>query len=1006
MIALKHHTSKLSTYDDLESLHTFGFRGEALASLCALSQIHVVTARAVDAPKGHKLDFEVSGKLKGTSVVAAQRGTKVVVEKLFWNLPVRAKELEKNIKREYGKALGLLQAYACISTGVRFVVSNQMPKASKSVAFSTGINDSTRDNITNVFGTKTLHALVKLDLKLELQPTKPGISTQTARILSTRPDTASKDVTVQGHISRPVFGEGRQTPDRQFFFVNSRPCGLPQVAKAFNEVYKSFNVSQSPFIFANLMMDTHAYDVNVSPDKRTILLHDQSELLESLKAALVDLFEAQEQSVPHAKLPSAVQAKPPSYKQLTITKQPGIESESQPEADEDSTSPDTPHILRQISQEHVHDASQTAKLGGSASSNGRIPEREMPNFLSQRGPPERLVHNWNGRTTIDRDEIPFVKPKQRQVEQQTQPQPQSTPSAPVWTAFDRMRPPRTPSQIAEITIGDRTTSTVIGDGSPAYKRRRIHTPKNSLAPANGLRAFAMPGSQMEDDEEEVNNSEADEDEVNSQGGGEHGEDNGSNDKEVSDNDTLAEPAHTAHPEAVAPGHHVNDDEGPDQDESADQSIAGSDMQPEDDAGSADSLSNSDTEYLDEDAKKLHEQKKVARLIKEAENTAARPSADNIKRADQALKGTARSKYSVLHLSSSLLTSLEDIKQQVSILSKCETSPVLDNESSQNGDEAMGINDSETVDAEARLSLTVSKLDFAQMTIAGQFNLGFIIALRPNSDTGDEDLFIIDQHAADEKFNFERLTRSLALEPQRLAQPKQLYLTAVDEEIILNHPEALLTNGFVIKTDISGSAPVGERCKLMCLPMSKETTFDLSDLEELLHLLADHSNSSLTQYIPRPSKVRKMLAMRACRSSIMVGKTLTQTRMQKVVSNLGEMDKPWNCPHGRPTMRHLVGLKSWQAWDGVPLYEKEAGGLGGGSTNWGAWLKKKRRATGSEASIMEGDAASAEDSREATPDLPDEHYGSDDEQDVARDEEDTANEATNVNSTLNRVRESR
>jgi DNA mismatch repair protein PMS2 len=126
--ALKHHTSKLRSYDDLENLDTFGFRGEALASLCALSQLYIITAREMDRPRGTRLEFEVSGKLKSTSTIAAQRGTKVVVEKIFHNLPVRKKELEKNIKREYGKVLTLLQAYACISTGVRFTVSNQMPK--------------------------------------------------------------------------------------------------------------------------------------------------------------------------------------------------------------------------------------------------------------------------------------------------------------------------------------------------------------------------------------------------------------------------------------------------------------------------------------------------------------------------------------------------------------------------------------------------------------------------------------------------------------------------------------------------------------------------------------------------------------------------------------------------------------------------------------------------------------------------------------------------------------
>jgi DNA mismatch repair protein PMS2 len=127
-IALKHYTSKLSSYDDLSSLQTFGFRGEALSSLCALSNFHIVTACPTDGAKATKLEFEQSGKLKGTSVVAAKQGTTVVVETLFYNLPVRRKELEKNIKREYNKVLQLLSAYACISVGVKFIVSNSIPK--------------------------------------------------------------------------------------------------------------------------------------------------------------------------------------------------------------------------------------------------------------------------------------------------------------------------------------------------------------------------------------------------------------------------------------------------------------------------------------------------------------------------------------------------------------------------------------------------------------------------------------------------------------------------------------------------------------------------------------------------------------------------------------------------------------------------------------------------------------------------------------------------------------
>ena len=171
-IALKHYTSKLSDYDDLSSLQTFGFRGEALSSLCALSKFHITTARADEAPKGTRLDFETSGKLKGTQVIASQKGITVTVEDLFRNLPVRRRELEKNIKREYGKVLGVLQAYACISTQARISVSNVMAKGKKALVFATKSSQSTRENIANVFGAKALPGLVALDLSFEMQPTK------------------------------------------------------------------------------------------------------------------------------------------------------------------------------------------------------------------------------------------------------------------------------------------------------------------------------------------------------------------------------------------------------------------------------------------------------------------------------------------------------------------------------------------------------------------------------------------------------------------------------------------------------------------------------------------------------------------------------------------------------------------------------------------------------------------------------------------------------------------
>jgi DNA mismatch repair protein PMS2 len=73
---------------------------------------------------------------------------------------------------------------------------------------------------------------------------------------------------------------------------------------------------------------------------------------------------------------------------------------------------------------------------------------------------------------------------------------------------------------------------------------------------------------------------------------------------------------------------------------------------------------------------------------------------------------------------------------------------------------------------------------------------------------------------------------------------------------------------------------------------------------------------------------------------MIGKNLTHQQMGKVVKHLGELDKPWNCPHGRPTMRHICGLG---AWDGVSWKEGDSfEGERAGPTDWTSYVTQNRR----------------------------------------------------------------
>ncbi|KDR71586.1 hypothetical protein GALMADRAFT_75007 [Galerina marginata CBS 339.88] len=223
-------------------------------------------------------------------------------------------------------------------------------------------------------------------------------------------------------------------------------------------------------------------------------------------------------------------------------------------------------------------------------------------------------------------------------------------------------------------------------------------------------------------------------------------------------------------------------------------------------------------------------------------------------------------------------------------------------------------DAKAVDALARV---IEKKDFAEMEVVGQFNLGFVVVRRQKGlsitdadsvgvDHGDlDDLFIIDQHAADEKYNFETLQATTKIQSQKLFRPRPLELTASDEMLALENMGILRQNGFEIDVEEEQSVGQGSRLKLTAQPVSKSTVFDMKDLEEIIHLMRDRPGGQMV----RCSKARAMFAMRACRKSVMVGMPLNQHQMTTVIRHMGTMDQPWNCPHGRPTMRHLSDIRT-------------------------------------------------------------------------------------------------
>uniref|UniRef100_A0AAR2INJ5 DNA mismatch repair protein S5 domain-containing protein n=1 Tax=Pygocentrus nattereri TaxID=42514 RepID=A0AAR2INJ5_PYGNA len=282
-LTLKHHTSKLRDFSDLIHVETFGFRGEALSSLCALSDLSVVTCHE-NSNVGTRLVYDHDGRLVQRAPHPRQQGTTVSLQQLFSTLPVRHKEFQRNIKKEYSKMVHVLQSYCIISTAVRITCTNQIGQGKRNTVLCTSGSHSMRDNIGALFGPKQLQSLIPFQ---QISPTdniKEDYGLSGAEL--------PKDLfTISGYVSQADHGVGRSATDRQFFFINKRPCDPSKVSKLVNEVYHMFNRHQYPFVALNISVASECVDVNVTPDKRQIFLQEEKLLLAVLKSSLIAMYE-------------------------------------------------------------------------------------------------------------------------------------------------------------------------------------------------------------------------------------------------------------------------------------------------------------------------------------------------------------------------------------------------------------------------------------------------------------------------------------------------------------------------------------------------------------------------------------------------------------------------------------------------------------------------------------------------------------------------------------------
>ncbi|KAI9915128.1 hypothetical protein PsorP6_007146 [Peronosclerospora sorghi] len=239
-LAQKHCTSKISHFEDIASVTSFGFRGEALSSICALAASFKICTRTQSDAVGALLEYDALGNLMKETKKARPVGTTVAVEGLFKPLAVRSKDFQRNIKKHYTKLLKVLQGYAVSCVNVKLSVFNSSKNVSRQVVLATQAQQTMGENIASVFGTKFFRTLLSVDVSLHEEfENRANDTTDEARdeeseeLERKSADNAlsQRQWNVVGYVSKVGAGVGRSDSDRQFFFINGRPFDLPKVLK-------------------------------------------------------------------------------------------------------------------------------------------------------------------------------------------------------------------------------------------------------------------------------------------------------------------------------------------------------------------------------------------------------------------------------------------------------------------------------------------------------------------------------------------------------------------------------------------------------------------------------------------------------------------------------------------------------------------------------------------------------------------------------------------------------
>eukprot|EP01028_Stygiella_incarcerata_P011566 TRINITY_DN658_c3_g1_i1.p1 TRINITY_DN658_c3_g1~~TRINITY_DN658_c3_g1_i1.p1 ORF type:complete len:1091 (+),score=345.96 TRINITY_DN658_c3_g1_i1:110-3274(+) len=886
-ITMKHFTSKLKSFDDLDDVQTLGFRGEALSSVCATGKVTISSCHrqkgdesssSGGAPEkdvlGWCAKYDRLGRLSSLVSMSRPVGTSVSVEDLFSTMPVRRKTLEKTCKRDFQKLVQVVQQYAVMWTAVRFVMTHQ----GKNILTSPGRAGDCIQSICSVFASPILkHRLDKIDMEVDI----PLVNVAAESIGSENSEIQTGKICVHGYVSSPIprkrdeekLGSraSLKVRPRQFLYLWKRPIEWNKLTRVINEVFRSFHSQHlrahlAPFVVLNFEFPAGLYDVNVSPDKRKVFFTNEKRFLDMFQKKLLDQWVDLHATVPVEKPVFGVTPLRSSSQQMRRSQSSHESSQDEeamgefesivdfsdtPEDREDSDDAvvemiPTPSEKRKCSfADDKCDIAPDESAMPSPASSIKSAQKQADIDLCSNDDKESItvcesVHNDGG--TEENTIEDFEEPKPTETLESTTVKNiffQGIGIDMTMRSSDH-KDPETPSKTKTKTKMKTTTTATTKLGT-AMKGESLMMEK-FLHSSIKTSSFA-----------------------------------------VAPQESTGCRSETCH-------HHYNPIHHPPcETESTPDSILSETQRSTNEVIVLVDDKDSDVEDPREGDKPVFVEVDLRTLcnvwskVSDDEDCAQH---ENVEIETSEERGTK-----------------DDTKGFVD--EEADDIDVVDDDDGDDGDDIDDIDGDEdeeeeeirfektlensTGECEEELSRVLQRSYFHRMRVVGQFNKGFIVVTLPHR--GGESLFIIDQHAADEIYNFERLRKNPKSRPksQRLIAPIALDPEFDASEIVVSRCRSW---GFEVRHS-------EEECKwfMTSVPVGRLATFGVDDLYELVQ----------GEGLIEPSKMRAEFASRSCRMSIMQGDPLNIQEMERIVRHLGDLDRPWNCPHGRPTIRHLMDI---------------------------------------------------------------------------------------------------